>query len=106
MAGDETSGRDNREISTVRVVINGEEYPIKGPDPHEHIKNVARYVDAKMKEISKGTFIPSTAHSAVLAALNIADEKFKADQEIVLLEDKTSENIHELVGKINKILGR
>lgn len=106
MAEDETTESSSPEINTVRVVINGEEYPIKGPDSPEYIKSVARYVDDKMKEISRGSFIPSTAHSAVLAALNIADEKFKADQNLVSLEEKTSGRISDLIGKINKTLER
>lgn len=59
------------------VNIFGEDYPIKGDADGQYIKQIAGYLDQKMKEVAER--LPTGAYSkiAVLAAMNIADELFK-----------------------------
>jgi len=98
------SGKERKELHTVRVVINGKEIPVKGPDPVEYIRDIAEYVDRKMREISREARIPSSSHVAVLAALNIADEKFKLEQKMQAMEKKLGERISGLNEMIKKVL--
>ncbi len=63
------------------VVIYGEEYNIKGDMTVEHIENLARYVDRKMKQIGGSEPRLSMNKVAVLASLNIAEELFKLQRE-------------------------
>ncbi len=65
------------EYSVLKVKIYGTEYPIKGDSELEYIKQVAEYVDQKMREVNKIAPEISTLKVAILAALNIADELFK-----------------------------
>lgn len=65
------------EYSVLKVKIYGTEYPIKGDSELEYIKQVAEYVDQKMREVNKIAPEVSTLKVAILAALNIADELFK-----------------------------
>jgi len=65
------------EYSVLKVKIYGTEYPIKGDSELEYIKQVAEYVDNKMREVNKIAPEISTLKVAILAALNIADELFK-----------------------------
>ena len=64
------------DFNRLKVNIYGTEYPIKGSTDTEYIKNVAKYVDSKMREINKNVSIDSTLKVAILAALNITDELF------------------------------
>ncbi|UCD16904.1 MAG: cell division protein ZapA [Candidatus Zixiibacteriota bacterium] len=59
---------------TVKVVIFGEEYPIRGDADSEYILRVADYVDRRMKEIALKSKNKSPNRIAILAALNIAGE--------------------------------
>ena len=68
------------ETNSTTVEIFGREYRIKGIADEAYIQNVARYVDDKMKEMSRGTSLPSQDRLAILAALNIADELFQVRQ--------------------------
>jgi len=68
------------ETNSTTVEIFGREYRIKGVADEAYIQNVARYVDDKMKEMSRGTSLPSQDRLAILAALNIADELFQVRQ--------------------------
>ncbi|MBN2089973.1 cell division protein ZapA [candidate division KSB1 bacterium] len=65
------------EYSVLKIKIYGTEYPIKGDSELEYIKQVAEYVDQKMREVNKIAPEVSTLKVAILAALNIADELFK-----------------------------
>ena len=78
----------------VTVKINGIEYNLKGREDENYLKEVAEYVDSKINEIKTKNALLSTVDSGVLAALNIADELYKADLEI---EDfkKKSESLKE-----------
>lgn len=69
------------ETNATTVEIFGREYRIKGVADEGYIQSVAKYVDEKMREVSKGTSLPSQDRLAILAALNIADELFQQRQE-------------------------
>ncbi len=74
---------DNND-SLARVSIFGHEYTVKAPADSTYIKNIAEYVDTKMREVQVG--MPegqSTERIAILAAMNISDELFinKKDKE-------------------------
>lgn len=61
---------------SVKVTIYGTEYPVKGEADPDYIKEVADYVDEKMREVASGLSVKSTTKVAILAALNITDELF------------------------------
>lgn len=56
------------------VRIAGREYTLTADLPEEYIHKVAIYVDKKMNEVVRQRSNLSTAMTAVLAAINIADE--------------------------------
>ena len=59
---------------TVKVVIFGEEYTIRGQAESDYIVRIADFVDGKMKEIALKSRNKSPNRIAILAALNIAGE--------------------------------
>ncbi len=75
------NGQDTRS-QTVRVIIHGQEYPIKsqGGDS-EYIKRVAAYVDEIMNRIEEEISVNSLSRLAILTALNITDELFSVQNE-------------------------
>ncbi len=68
---------------TVRVEIFDTVYNLRGTDP-AYIKQLAEYVDSKMRAVATQTSTVDTIRLAVLAALNIADEHH------LLLQQKNS----------------
>lgn len=61
----------------VEVNIFGQAYTVKTDADKEYIQKIAEYVDKKMDEIVRNTKTVSTLNTAILAALNIADDFFK-----------------------------
>ena len=65
----------------VSVEILGETYTIKGDAEPERILQVAAWLNERMKKISQANSRLSTPKVAVLAALNIADEYLRLEQD-------------------------
>ncbi len=61
-------------MERVQVEIYGQVYSIKGAGDPDHIRQLAAYVDTKMKDIEKGTGTVDPHRVAILAALTIAEE--------------------------------
>lgn len=74
------------EDNKVNVKIYGQEYVIAGKKGREQIVQVAAYVDNKMHEIANAVSSCSVSDLAVLSAVNIADEHFESQEEVVELK--------------------
>ena len=73
----------------VKVTIYGQEYTIKAPADATYIKNIAEYVDGKMREVQDELATPQVpAKVAILAAMNITDELFTYKKEKKKFVDK------------------
>lgn len=63
------------------VEIFGEEYIMRGDASSEYMKMLASYIDKKMKYISSRQPLLPISKVAVLAALNVADELSKLQED-------------------------
>jgi cell division protein ZapA len=72
----------------VRVTIVGEEYSIRSDATPEHTRSVAEYVDKAITRVTNGGVILEPHKAAILAALQITDELFKARDAGADLEDR------------------
>ena len=68
------------EKTRVDVLIAGKTFTISGYESDEYIQRVGLYVDRKMTEVLKSNNTLSTSIAAVLTALNIADDYFRAHE--------------------------
>ena len=64
-------------LNRVVVNIDGCEYTVVSEDTEEHIRKSAALVDKNIQEVKASTNL-STVTSVVLAAMNIADKYYKA----------------------------
>ena len=64
--------------SSVKVVIVGQEITIRSDATPEHTREVAAYVDKTIRSIMSSGAIVESNRAAVLAALQITDELFRA----------------------------
>ena len=61
----------------VKVSILGQDYTVKAPADATYIKEIAEYVNEKMKEVQDSIGPDqSSTRIAILAAMNISDELF------------------------------
>ncbi|HEY2731362.1 MAG TPA: cell division protein ZapA [Polyangia bacterium] len=61
---------------SVSVQIAGVRYSLKTDEDERWVKTIASFIDAKMREVQKGTRTVDTQAVAVLTALQVAEELF------------------------------
>jgi len=91
------------EKQKIQVQIFGTEYSLKSDMDEEYVRNVASYVDAKLRHFSDATSVKSSTKIAVLTALNIADELFRLKQkyETILAEiESKSKEVNENLERV------
>jgi cell division protein ZapA len=84
-------------MGSVEVTILGQQYKIKGDAPDEYIRELAIYVDKKIREILEKS--PNTAplKATILAAISIADELFRYREDQEKYKKEIEEKTEELV---------
>lgn len=76
-------GSENERASTggrssVRVSILGDEYSLRTDAPAAHTRDVAAHVDRVIRQVMSSGTVVETHKAAILAALQITDELFRA----------------------------
>jgi cell division protein ZapA len=69
------------EARVITVEIAGQRYPIRSTLEASYVTELAAYVDRKMRTASDAAPASDVVGLAILVALNVADELFRARQE-------------------------
>lgn len=85
----------------VEVEIFGQKYLIKGDGDTAYIRQLAEYVDARMREVHDKLHLSTPGKIAVLAALNIAHELFSLKKESEDQESVIADRAEKLLGLIS-----
>jgi len=67
--------------SSVKVTIVGQELTIRSDATPEHTRRVAEYVDKTIRSVMNSGAVVESSRAAILAALQITDELFRARSE-------------------------
>jgi cell division protein ZapA len=89
-----------------RVEIYDQLYQIKGGIETEYVKQLAAYVDSKMREIAQGSKTVDSLKVAVLAALNIVDELFQERERSGKLDSLVYDKSVECSRQLDQLLKR
>jgi cell division protein ZapA len=89
---------------TIKVEIYDQAYTVRSDGDPDYLKQLAEYVDQRMREISSGTLTVDSRKVAILAALYIADELHQlqkihegADEQLALRSAECSEMLDRLL---------
>ena len=96
-------GGDSKQVTAVKI-FNQTYQVSSGGDP-EYVKQLARYVDKVMTEVFENTSAVDSLKVAVLAALNIADERFAAQRQLETLDDTVTEKSAEMITLLDPLVG-
>lgn len=83
----------------ITVVINGNEYTLRGDESTDDMVKVASYVDNEIKKLTSINNRLNPTYAAVLAALNVTNSYFKIQKEYA--DYKIS--VQELIRQLNEI---
>jgi cell division protein ZapA len=90
-------------MEPVQVEIYGQVYSLKGADDPAHIRELASYVDKKMKEVEKGTGTVDPHRVAILTALTLADELHVLREKYGELETAAEKAVKRLLDITEKV---
>jgi len=91
--------------SAVRVTIFGEDYQIRTDLGEEYTRECARYVDDAIQAAHIGGHIAEPHKAAILAAMKITDELFRARAEVATLDQKVRERLMDVTARLETALG-
>ncbi len=86
------------------VDIFGRRYNIGGQQSEKTIRALARYVDARMGAVSEQAGPGDALNVAVIAALNIADDYYKARRALALREEELAEQTRALSRRLGEAI--
>jgi cell division protein ZapA len=84
-------------MRTFEVKILGQRYKVRSDEGEEYIQRLADYVNEQLAEAQKGSRSVATHTVAVLAALNIADNLLKLQQQDRRLKKEVKERIRRIL---------
>ena len=84
-------------MESVQIEIFGQVYAVKGKDDPAYIRELAAYIDAKMKEVQKGTGTVDPLRVAILTSLTITDELYRLRERFEELERVTGNSVNRLL---------
>ena len=87
----------------INVVIDGRNFTVVGGDNERYIRNLAYYVDEKIKSLSSKNERLSQTMSATLAAFNIADDYHKTLEELEELKNKAKDPLEKYSGVLDEL---
>ena len=89
---------------TIKVEIYDQAYTVRSDGDPDYLRQLAEYVDQRMREISSGTLTVDSRKVAILAALYIADELHQlrkihdqADEQLAVRSAECSEMLDRLL---------
>jgi cell division protein ZapA len=89
---------------TVKIEIYDQIYNVNAEENEEYLKELAAYVDQKMRDVAQATRTVDSVKVAVLAALNVADELFTARQRQEKIEGPLRKRVEKCVALVEKAL--
>lgn len=92
--------------NVLKVRIYGAEYSVRSQEDVNRIKEVAEYVDKKMREVDKTVRVDSSLKVAILATLNITHELFRERDENKNIRHQLEDKIRELNTLIDRKISK
>lgn len=86
-------------MGSIEVYILGQKYTIKGDASEEYIRELASYVDKKLKEVYNILPNITPVKASILAALDIADELFRLRNE----QEEVAKHIEEKTNRLSAL---
>ena len=93
-------------MSVVTVEIAGQRYPIRSSLDERYIAELAAYVDQKMRAAVTAAPESDTLGLAILVALNIADDLFRARRQQSSLHGELNERALHLEQLVDAVLAQ
>jgi cell division protein ZapA len=104
VGGPENTAGSAEENVPVKIEIYGQAYNVQADENEAYLKELAAYVDAKMRTVAEATRTVDSVRVAVLAALNIADELHTIRRRQDAIDGPLQKRVEKCVAMVEKAL--
>jgi cell division protein ZapA len=103
MTADDNHLRPEGDRATiVRVTILGQEYPVRAAADEAYVREIAAFLDARMRLLQQADPNRPPMKIAILTALNLIDEMFALKKEKQELTDRYERKVKEFTEHLNR----
>ncbi len=88
----------------MKIEIYGQSYNVHADGNEEELRELAAFVDAKMRTVAEATHTVDSVRVAVLAALNIADELHTLQSRQDAVDGPLRKRVEKCVSMVEKAL--
>lgn len=88
----------------MKIEIYDQSYNLSADQDETYVKELAAFVDSKMRAVADATHTVDSVKVAVLAAVNIADELFTLRQRQEKLEGPLRKRVEKCVAMVERVL--
>jgi len=88
----------------MKIEIFDQSYNLQAEDDESYLRELAAFVDEKMRAVAESTRQVDSTRVAVLAALNLADELFTVRQRLKQIEGPLRQRVERCVRLVEKTL--
>lgn len=88
----------------MKIEIYDQSYNVNSDQNEEYLRELASYVDGKMRTVAQATRTVDSLKVAVLAALNIADELFALRERQLEIDGPLRKRVEKCVALVEKAL--
>ena len=93
---------DDGSVTTVKIY--NQSYTIRSGDEGDHVAELARFLDERMVEVAEATSTVDTSRVAVLAALNVVDDYFRAKENLETLQAEVRACAEEATASLGPVV--
>lgn len=88
-----------------QITVNGQQFAVASSYPEEQIREVEKFLNQKVLEMSKQLETYSLASLTVLVALNLADELLKIRRDRNYVSEEAKHSLESMCHKLDQVLG-
>jgi cell division protein ZapA len=96
---------EQQSTQLIQVEIYGQSYNLRGEGEVDYIRDLAAYVDRRMREVADATSTVDSLKVAILAALNIADESWRGKTIDPTIVQGGGDRVTRLIDMLEKCIG-
>lgn len=93
---------DDNQGTSMRVIILGQEYPVHADADAEYIREIAAFLDDRLRTIYQAEPSRPLLKIAILTALNLSDELFTLRRENQELVERFEQKVREFTDHLNR----
>jgi len=88
---------NRKPMESIQIQIFGHTYSIKAMENPEYVRELAAFLDGKMREVQQGTGTADPHRVAILTALTISDELFRLRERCGTIEQSADQAVERML---------